>query len=96
MWNDNVIKIDIQSEYMAALFGDTKEGSGNYKKQQEIFRKWCTPIIQGYAKMFETILPDKVKLQYMLISRRSNRKAGTRFFSRGIDDQGNVANYTES
>lgn len=46
--------------------------------------------------MFETILPDKVKLQYILISRRSYKKAGTRFFSRGIDDYGNVANYTES
>mgnify|MGYP002344389392 CR=1 FL=1 len=44
--------------------------------------------------MFEVILPDKIKLQYVLISRRSYKKAGTRFFSRGIDDFGNVANYT--
>jgi hypothetical protein len=79
---------------MALLFADKKKGLDNYIRQQEIFSNWCTPIIQGYVSLFETVLPDKVKLQYMLVSRRSNKKAGTRFFSRGIDDQGNVANYT--
>lgn len=33
---------------------------------------------------------------YYLISRRSSLKAGTRFYARGIDDNGNVANFTES
>lgn len=33
---------------------------------------------------------------YALISRKSNRRAGTRFFTRGIDDDNNVANYVET
>jgi hypothetical protein len=53
-------------------------------------------VIQGYVNAFTTIVPNNRKLTYVLISRRSNKKAGTRFFSRGIDDHGNVANYTES
>ena len=32
----------------------------------------------------------------MLISRRRQAKAGTRFLSRGIDDNSNVANFVES
>lgn len=35
-------------------------------------------------------------LQLTLISRRSRHKGGTRFKSRGLDDQGNVANLVES
>jgi hypothetical protein len=81
---------------MNALFGGNKVSAINYNTQKLIFTKWCTPIIQGYVNLFETILPDNMKLQYLLISRRSYKKAGTRFFSRGIDDNGNVANYTES
>ncbi|GJJ16104.1 hypothetical protein Clacol_010383 [Clathrus columnatus] len=33
---------------------------------------------------------------FTLISRRSRYRAGTRYFTRGIDDRGNVANYNES
>jgi len=36
------------------------------------------------------------KLEYYLISRRSNKRAGTRYSHRGIDDEGNVANFTET
>ena len=32
-------------------------------------------------------------IRYVIITRRSNKKVGTRFYSRGIDDLGNVANY---
>jgi len=36
-------------------------------------------------------------VSYILISRRSNKKAGTRYFDRGADEYGYVANfvYTE-
>jgi hypothetical protein len=81
---------------MSTLYSSDKTKRNSYAAEQQLFAKWCTPIIQGYVHMFETILPDGVKLQFMLVSRRSFQKAGTRFFSRGIDDHGNVANYTES
>ena len=53
-------------------------------------------MIQGYVNSFEGNLPEHIKMPYLIISRRSCKKAGTRFFSRGIDDDGNVANFTES
>ena len=35
-------------------------------------------------------------LLFLLISRRSRSRAGTRFFTRGIDDHGDTANFNES
>jgi len=35
-------------------------------------------------------------MQLTLISRRSRFRAGTRFFRRGIDHEGNVANFNET
>ena len=36
------------------------------------------------------------KLEYILISRRSNKRAGTRYTHRGVDDEGQVANLVET
>jgi hypothetical protein len=36
------------------------------------------------------------KLQLCLISRRSRFRAGTRYFRRGVDHDGHVANFNES
>lgn len=55
---------------------------------------WCKTIIQGYIEQFSVHLTSMTNLTYTLISRRSNRKQGTRYYSRGIDDKGNVANFT--
>ena len=35
-------------------------------------------------------------LLFLLISRRSRHRVGTRYFTRGIDIQGNVANFNET
>ena len=36
------------------------------------------------------------KFVLILISRRSNKRAGCRYFRRGIDGDGNVANFVET
>lgn len=55
---------------------------------------FIVPIICGYVNDFtETI--DKKQFKFTLISRRSTNHAGTRYNTRGIDDNGNVANYCE-
>ena len=63
-----------------------------------------TSAIRGFAgtvtippsssplKAFKTNLPSHMTL----ISRLSCRRAGTRFNARGIDDDGNVANFVET
>jgi hypothetical protein len=65
-------------------------------QQFRVLSKWCFPVIQGYLDSFTTDLPNKTVIKYFLISRRSHRKTGTRFYSRGVDDDGNVANFTET
>ena len=53
------------------------------------------PIICGYIGMYDYTINNK-QLQFILISRRSQNYAGTRYNTRGIDDNGNVANFCET
>ena len=39
---------------------------------------------------------DGKRLEMVLISRRRHGQAGTRYLSRGLDDDGNVANFVET
>lgn len=63
-----------------------------------------TCVIRGYASTLKIpatvpILPQirsKFPSFLTIISRQSSRRAGTRFNSRGIDDDGNVANFVET
>ncbi|RKF61784.1 Phosphoinositide phosphatase SAC1 [Golovinomyces cichoracearum] len=56
---------------------------------------YILPVIFGMLK----IVPTSIKnfpLTIALISRRSRRRAGTRYFSRGLDEKGNVSNFNET
>lgn len=66
--------------------------------------KILTSVIRGFAKTL-TIPPSSAPLRkaasglpsaLTVISRLSSRRAGTRFNARGIDDDGNVANFVET
>ncbi|KPI35313.1 Inositol-1,4,5-trisphosphate 5-phosphatase 1 [Cyphellophora attinorum] len=63
-----------------------------------------TSVIRGFARTL-TVPPSSTPIRRKLsnmpasitvISRLSSRRAGTRFNSRGIDDNGNVANFVET
>ena len=56
---------------------------------------FITPIIYGYVKCLFTNL-FKEKIQLCLITRRATSNAGTRYFRRGADSEGNVANFNET
>jgi hypothetical protein len=62
---------------------------------QKIDSRWIVPLIQGYIEYQSTIFDGK-ELELVLISRRRYEMAGTRYNARGLDDDGNVANYVES
>lgn len=62
---------------------------------QKIDNKWIVPIIQGYVE-YKSCIFDGKELEMMLISRRRHAMAGTRYLSRGLDDDGNVANFVET
>ncbi|KAF7640188.1 SAC domain-containing protein [Meloidogyne graminicola] len=61
------------------------------------FKDWITPIIHGYVSQ-QTIsfYSDSPLLTLTLISRRSIKRAGVRYLRRGIDEEGDVANFVET
>jgi hypothetical protein len=56
---------------------------------------YILPIIFGFLHVQHTFANHKA-LTVALISRRSRHRVGTRFFSRGIDANGNVSNFNET
>lgn len=76
--------------------------------QNSLCDPWILPIIQGYIQIEDCrvdvghFLDDEDKgKQYeiftlCILSRRSRFRAGTRYKRRGVDEDGEVANYVES
>ncbi|KAI3385370.1 hypothetical protein SNEBB_001083 [Seison nebaliae] len=58
-------------------------------------RNYLVPIIFGFAEMTSVDL-GILKGDFILISRRNRRHAGTRFTRRGIDCDGDVANFVQT
>ena len=56
---------------------------------------FITPVICGYIGIFEHLIENR-PFQFILITRRSQNNAGTRYNTRGVNDDGNVANFCES
>ncbi|OMJ70418.1 hypothetical protein SteCoe_31601 [Stentor coeruleus] len=72
----------------------------NYELYRDFFNQgvdtqWLVPIIQGYVGI-STVNFQNETLHLALISRRSCDRTGTRYNCRGLDDDGNVANYVET
>ena len=67
----------------------------NPETKEPIDYCFIMPIICGYIGMFSYEL-DGNQLDFVLISRRSQNHCGTRYNTRGINDDGHVANYCES
>jgi len=75
----------LQSRFMDMCISDINNDLSAY----------ILPIMNG---TFDTraVLVNGRKLQLYLISRRSRFRAGTRYFRRGIDHDGHVANFNET
>lgn len=56
---------------------------------------FLTTVIRGFAETFVTYI-KKLKVALTVISKQSWKRAGTRFNARGVDDEGNVANFVET
>ncbi|KDR20269.1 phosphatidylinositide phosphatase SAC1 isoform X2 [Zootermopsis nevadensis] len=57
--------------------------------------KFCLPLLHGFISINQCSLNGKPFL-WTVVSRRCCFRAGTRLFTRGIDVQGNVANFVET
>lgn len=57
---------------------------------------FLTYSIYGYVKSHSTKFRGSHTLDFALVTRRSRFRAGTRYFRRGIDEDGSVANFNET
>ena len=67
----------------------------NNETKEPIDYTFIVPVICGYVGMFDYEINFQ-KIQFILITRRSQNFSGTRYNTRGINDDGNVANFCES
>lgn len=64
-------------------------------EKNPIADNFILPVIYGYAKLVKTTINQK-PVTFGLITRRSRYRAGTRYFRRGINTDGYVANFNET
>ncbi len=83
----------IQSDLIDFAMGT---GSSRQHGGQQIgVDPFILPVMFGMMRITQTRIKSTA-LTYTLITRRSRHRAGTRYFTRGIDDQGHVANFNET
>ena len=70
-------------------------GSGLRGGQQTGVDPFILPVMFGMMRIVQTRI-KATPVTFALITRRSRHRAGTRYLTRGIDDQGHVANYNET
>ncbi|CAH0478635.1 unnamed protein product [Peronospora belbahrii] len=63
--------------------------------EQKYF-EWVTPMTQAYVELTEKLTLHGKSFRILYISRRSCKRQGMRFTMRGVDDDGNVANFVET
>ncbi|PAA66959.1 hypothetical protein BOX15_Mlig027473g1 [Macrostomum lignano] len=59
------------------------------------FSRFALPIMHGFVSIWSSVYRDRA-FDYALISRRSRFRAGVRFYMRGADENGCVANFVET
>lgn len=57
--------------------------------------RFILPVVYGTCDIRYALINGQ-RFQFCLLSRRSRFRAGTRFFTRGIDSDGHVGNYNET
>ncbi|KAG5648227.1 hypothetical protein DXG03_006184 [Asterophora parasitica] len=78
-----------------ALWEMTRLIEANDPDGHQDLSTFILPIMYGTFDLRPTFVQGR-NLQLCLISRRSRFRAGTRYFRRGIDHEGNVANFNET
>lgn len=58
--------------------------------------EWIVPFMSGYVEYRPDCDVDGAKFSLLFVSRRSRYRQGCRFTKRGLDDNGNAANFVET
>ena len=81
----------IQSDLIDFRMSGTRHQQG----QQAGVDPYILPVMFGMMNITSTTISAN-PLTLVLVTRRSRFRAGTRYFTRGIDEQGHVSNYNET
>ena len=90
-WN-KFIQSDLIDFSLGTGFGSSPRRDGGQQAGADAF---ILPVMFGMMRISQTRIKS-TPLTFTLITRRSRHRAGTRYFTRGIDDQGHVANFNET
>jgi len=63
--------------------------------QQPELARFCLPMMLGFVEMRKSSINSR-PFNYIVISRRSCFRAGTRYYIRGLDSEGHAANFVET
>ncbi|XP_076112704.1 phosphatidylinositol-3-phosphatase SAC1-like [Mytilus galloprovincialis] len=63
--------------------------------QQPELHRFCLPVLHGFICITPSLINNR-SFDHILISRRCVLRVGTRFWVRGIDTEGQVANFVET
>ncbi|KAL8635575.1 MAG: hypothetical protein Q9228_006946, partial [Teloschistes exilis] len=86
----------IQSDLINFATGATSaSGLRHHGSHQTAADPFILPVIFGMLRITTTRI-KATPLTFVLITRRSRHRAGTRYMTRGIDEHGHVANFNET
>ncbi|MCJ1471952.1 hypothetical protein MMC13_000594 [Lambiella insularis] len=86
----------IQSDLIDFRIGaGTSAGFRHQGREQPGVDAFILPVMFGMMRIANTRIKS-TPITFTLITRRSRFRAGTRYFSRGIDEQGQVSNFNET
>jgi phosphatidylinositol 4-phosphatase len=86
------------NKYVSSSLIDFREGKAAGRlgsRPQPTVDPYILPVMFGMMSITNTSIKGNA-LTFVLITRRSRHRAGTRYLSRGIDDQGHVSNFNET
>jgi hypothetical protein len=82
----------IQSDLVDLRYGKTR--FGNHAEQPAV-DPFILPVMSGMLRITNTSIKGN-PFTFVLITRRSRFRAGTRYHARGLEENGNVANFNET
>ncbi|KAF2192131.1 hypothetical protein K469DRAFT_653393 [Zopfia rhizophila CBS 207.26] len=91
-WN-RFVQTDL-IDFRGGLSSGYGHGRHSIGQQPEV-DPYILPVMYGMMEIKNTSIKG-TPLTFILITRRSRLRAGTRYFSRGIDENGNVSNFNET
>ncbi|KAF2664961.1 phosphoinositide phosphatase-like protein [Microthyrium microscopicum] len=86
------------NRFIQSDFIDLRNGKGGrlaQGREQPGVDSFILPVMFGMLEIRNTSIKG-TPLTYILITRRSRFRSGTRYFSRGLDDEGHVSNFNET